>query len=294
MAGKTKPGDANEFPNRQTNKPTKRNQQANLAYIIYTSGSTGRPKGVLVNHASVVNLMVSQRRYFNIAQSDRVLQFSNICFDASVEQIFIALSSGSALVLVDRETLLDINAFESFLVAYSITHLHAVPSFLTHLPLDLHDLSHGLRRIIAGGDVCPVPLARRLSRYCTFYNEYGPTETTVTSIEMRIETVDENQSRVPVGKPIGNTGVYLLDKWKKIVPKGLAGELYIGGFGVARGYLNRPQLTAEKFDHDFKDFQDDRDLKMEKKEPSAFSAVIYKTGDLARWLSDGNLEFLGR
>ncbi|MCP5053662.1 MAG: amino acid adenylation domain-containing protein, partial [bacterium] len=257
--------------NQQTNKPT------NLAYLIYTSGSTGKPKGVLVEHASAVNLVTSQAHHFNILSSDRVLLFSSISFDASVEQVFVALSSGSVLVLIDRETLLDRSRFQDFLLTRSITHLHAVPSFLNHLPSDL-PVGHGLRRIIAGGDVCPVPLARRLSRYCAFYNEYGPTETTVTSIQLKVGHLDENLARVPVGKPTGNTTIYLIDKWYQPVPIGLAGELLIGGQGVTRGYLNRPELTAERFIDG----------------PFLQNGRLYRTGDLARWMGDGNIEFLGR
>ncbi|MCP5054886.1 MAG: amino acid adenylation domain-containing protein, partial [bacterium] len=264
---KTKPVDVYEFPNQQTN----------LAYIIYTSGSTGNPKGVLVEHTSAVNLVISQARYFNILPSDRVLQFSSTGFDASVEQIFISLSSGSVLVLIDRETLLDSRLFERFLLARGITHLHAIPSFLNNLPTKL-PIGHGIRRIIAGGDICPVPLARRLSRHCTFYNEYGPTETTVTSLLLKVGQLDENQGRVPVGKPIGNTTVYIIDKWRQVVPVGLAGNLFIGGKGVARGYLNRPELTAERFIIN----------------PYRQNKYLYHTGDLARWLPGGDIEFLGR
>lgn len=247
----------------------------NAAYVIYTSGSTGKPKGVLVEHFSVVNLIFSQKRYFNIDKKDRILQFSSICFDASVEQMFISLFSGSILVLIDNETLLHKDKFEKFISNLSITHIHAVPSFLNSI--NLED-SYNLRRIISGGDVCPVPLARKLSDYCDFYNEYGPTETTVTSIEMKIGDLDESLTRLPVGKPINNTTVYLFEKGMKFVPLGAAGELYIGGEGVARGYLNRPDLTFEKFIVN----------------PFKAGERLYRTGDLARWMPDGNIEFLGR
>ncbi|MCP5046012.1 MAG: amino acid adenylation domain-containing protein, partial [bacterium] len=252
---------------------------SDLAYIIYTSGSTGKPKGVMIEHVSVVNLVFTQRRRFGIDERDRVLQFSAIGFDASVEQIFIALSSGAGLVLVDKETLLDPLQFEAFVSMRSITHIHAVPSFLDTINIRY---SSSLKRIISGGDICPVSLAKRLSRFpgCDFYNEYGPTETTVTSVEMKIERVDEALQRLPIGRPVGNTQVYLLDKWDNPVPVGVAGEMVIGGAGVARGYLNRPELTKEKFEVRSSKF--------------ALSSPLYRTGDLARWLSDGNIEFLGR
>ncbi|MCP5046008.1 MAG: amino acid adenylation domain-containing protein, partial [bacterium] len=255
-----------------TSQPT--NRQTNLAYIIYTSGSTGYPKGVAVEHASVVNLVFSQIRRFAVDEKDRVLQFSSLAFDASVEQVFISLCSGAVLVLVDKDTLLDRDGFGEFLLRRSITHLHAVPSFLDTIELTP---AYPLKRIIAGGDICPLPLARRLSRpgLCEFYNEYGPTETTVTSLELMVGEDVARMRRLPIGRPIDNTVVYLLDKWKKPVPVGVVGELYVGGRGVARGYLNRPQLTAERFIY-------------------LFESLIYRTGDLGRWLTDGNIDFLGR
>ncbi|MCP5054888.1 MAG: amino acid adenylation domain-containing protein, partial [bacterium] len=269
-------------------------ESASPAYVIYTSGSTGRPKGVLVQHDSAVNLITSQLRHLPMDHTERVLQYSNIYFDASVEQIFTAFAGGGVLVLVGKDVLMEGKRFDLFLVDNCITHLNAAPSFLTHLELNFPG-SYSLRRIITGGDICPVPLARRLSRYCAFYNEYGPTETTVMMLRMRVEELPENLSHVPVGKPISNTAAYILDQWYNPVPIGLTGELYIGGDCMTRGYLNRPELTANKFDQDFKDWKDDQDLKKEKKETSAPSAVkLYRTGDLARWLEDGNIELLGR
>ncbi|UCH98534.1 MAG: amino acid adenylation domain-containing protein [Candidatus Aminicenantes bacterium] len=251
----------------------------NLAYVIYTSGSTGKPKGVLVEHASVVNLAYSQKNRFDMNEKDRVLQFSTICFDASVEQIFIALFSGAVLVLIDKVTLMDSSKFETYISNHSITHIHAVPSFLENMRLK--DTSQ-LKRVISGGDVCPVVLARKWCQCCDFYNEYGPTETTVTSIEIKVELVEETLPRLPIGSPINNTTVYLFDQWLKPVPLGVIGELYIGGAGVARGYLNAPELTAEKF------------LPDSYMSHMSYMSYIYKTGDLARWLWDGELEYLGR
>jgi amino acid adenylation domain-containing protein len=255
----------------------------NLAYVIYTSGSTGRPKGVAIRHFSVVNLAFSQKRYFNIIKEDRILQFSSMCFDASVEQVFISLFTGSCLVLVDKDTLLDSKKFEEFIAVQGITHLHAVPSFLNTMRLKG---TYNLKRIVAGGDICPVSLARKWGTQCEFYNEYGPTETTVTSVELKVSHVDDRWVRLPVGKPVGNTVVFLLDKGMKLTAPGLPGELYIGGDGLARGYLNRPELTAETFvSVSYKSYRTYR---------TYISKKIYKTGDLARWLPAGDLEFLGR
>lgn len=247
----------------------------NPAYVIYTSGSTGKPKGVLVEHSSVVNLVFCQKERFGINIHDRILQFSSICFDASVEQIFVALFSGAALVLTDTDTLLDNNKFEALVSSRSITHIHAVPGFLGNLRLK--DTSR-LKRVISGGDVCPVALAKKWSNHCDFYNKYGPTETTVTSIEKKIEDPDNALPRLSIGRPIYNTTVYLFDKWMRPVPLGATGELYIGGEGVARGYLNHPELTSEAFIPN----------------PLAAGERLYRTGDLALWRSDGDIEFLGR
>ncbi|MCP5048761.1 MAG: amino acid adenylation domain-containing protein, partial [bacterium] len=261
--------------NGKTLSPGQVNGGREVAYIIYTSGSTGRPRGVMVEHASVVNLAFSQKRHFNIKERERILQFSSISFDASVEQIFITLFSGAALVLMSKDNLMDARQFEIAVARYGITHIHAVPSFLKTLHWENQ---YQLKRMIAGGDICPVSLAREWHRKCDFYNEYGPTETTVTSIQVRIDILDDSTRKLPIGKPIDNTSVYILDRWERPVPVGVLGELYIGGDGVTRGYLNLVDLTAEKF----------------KPDPFSEGGRFYRTGDLVRWLSDGYIEFLGR
>ncbi|MCP4150510.1 MAG: amino acid adenylation domain-containing protein, partial [bacterium] len=233
----------NQHPAPSTPAPSTR-PESGLAYIIYTSGSTGRPKGVLIEHSSVVNLVISQARRFKIDTSERVLQFSSISFDASVEQIFISLSSGAVLVLVDKVILLGGNKFNDYVNKQAITHLDAVPAFLATLE---PDENRGLKRVIAGGDICPPELAGRWFSQCDFFNEYGPTETTVTSIELSVKETHLKTSSLSIGKPIDNTQVFILDKNSNLVPIGVTGELYIGGNGVACGYLNNPELTSEKF-----------------------------------------------
>ncbi|MDQ1352897.1 MAG: tyrocidine synthetase, partial [Acidobacteriota bacterium] len=267
-----------------------------LAYIIYTSGSTGRPKGVLVQHRSAVNLICNQDNFFKINKSDRILQFSTICFDASVEQIFTALSSGAVLVLIDKSTLLDVDKFEKFVFRHQVTHIHAVPSFLNGI-----HLRHApqLKRVVSGGDICPISLAEKWGRNCDFYNKYGPTETTVTSIEKLIKDTNTFASRLSIGKPIGNTIIYLLDRFRKPVPLGVIGELYIGGEGIARGYMNRPELTAERFILTRGAFEKaplapPKLLIINHSPFTTHHSPLYKTGDLARWLSNGNIDFLGR
>jgi amino acid adenylation domain-containing protein/non-ribosomal peptide synthase protein (TIGR01720 family) len=270
-----------------------------LAYVIYTSGSTGKPKGVLAQHSSVVNFVIAQKENFAISPGERVLQFTPICFDPAVEQIFIALCSGSALVLVKKDILMDNVKFEAFISTQMITHLHTVPSFLENMKLKS---TYSLNRVISGGDICPVSLARQWSQVCDFYNKYGPTETTITSIEFKVshgDRVDKTLARLPIGKPLANTYIFLLDQQMKLVPLGVAGELYIGGAGTARGYLNNPQLTAEKFDHDknnqkFLQGGPGGAVFSKSAPPGRRRPKIYKTGDLACWLADGNIEFLGR
>jgi amino acid adenylation domain-containing protein len=247
----------------------------NLMYCIYTSGSTGLPKGVLVEHTTVVNLVYAQKNEFKITPDERILQFSSISFDASIEQIWLAFLSGAALVIISQETLGDIKALEKYIVEKKVSHIHTVPAYLNELMID--DKRH-LKRIIAGGDLCPPYLAERWQAYCAFYNEYGPTETTVTSIEYKAHAKDGYNNFVPVGKPIANTRIYVLDDEKQPVPDGSLGEIYIGGDGVARGYLNRPELTAERFIAN----------------PFEPGQRMYRTGDLGRWLPDGNIEYVGR
>jgi amino acid adenylation domain-containing protein/non-ribosomal peptide synthase protein (TIGR01720 family) len=246
-----------------------------LAYVIYTSGSTGRPKGVLIEHRSVINLINAQSAYFNINSDERILQFSNYAFDASVEQVFLALLNGASLILFQEGLQYDIAAFEACLKEQKISHLHATPFFLENItPGNYPDL----KRVIAGGDVCRKELAAKWKNEVDFYNEYGPTETTVTAIEYHDTENGLERSIVPIGKPLANVSVYILDQNGVLCPQGIPGELYICGVQVARGYLNRPELTAERFIVN----------------PFGKGDRLYKTGDLARWLPDGNMEYLGR
>ncbi|ACU62619.1 non-ribosomal peptide synthetase [Chitinophaga pinensis] len=249
-----------------------------LCYVIYTSGSTGRPKGVMVAHQSVVQLITGQAKKFGIDQQEKILQFSNYSFDASVEQIFLALLNGATLILLAATDRLDSEKFERFLLNRRVTHLHATPGFLSTIRAGSYG---GLRRVIAGGDSCSAELARRWSAYADFYNEYGPTETTVTSIMYHLKKgTPFFQSSLPIGKPLTNINAYIVDNSGRLVPPGVTGELWLGGDQVARGYLNQQPLTVEKFViNPFDNMPEER---------------IYKTGDLAKWLPDGNIEFIGR
>jgi amino acid adenylation domain-containing protein len=247
----------------------------NAAYVIYTSGSTGIPKGVLLGHRGVCNVVAALVQRFAINRESCVLQFASLSFDASVEEIFTALTTGASLCLARRETLLSPRDLVELARAEKVTVATMPPSLLAVLSPEHFPM---LETICSAGERCPADVAARWSRGRRFVNGYGPTETTViaTTYEQGVERVGEP----PIGRPVSNTQLYLLDDALNLVPTGAAGELHIGGVGLARGYLGRPELTAEKFI------------------PNPFSAEpgarLYKTGDVARYLPDGNVRFLGR
>ncbi len=250
-------------------------QPHHLVYCIYTSGSTGNPKGVLVEHRNVVNLVWTQCVVYNITADERILQFNTITFDPSVEQFWIALLSGAALVVLNKASLNDIRGLEEYIIDKKITHVDTVPSYLAELSIS--DMSN-VKRVISGGESCSPSLAHRWKANGVFINAYGPTETTITSIAYKAQETDNYNTNVPIGRPVANTQVYILDEHLHLVPFGALGEICIGGDGVSRGYLNRPELTAEKFiDNIYKP-----------------GTLNYRTGDLGRWLSDGNMEYQGR
>lgn len=254
-------------------------EDTDLMYIIYTSGSTGKPKGVLLEHCSLVNFVLHQSREFNIREDDRILQFYSYCFDPSVEQIFLPLINGASCVLIPDITRRDEELFEAFLTKKQITHLQATPGFLNNLRADSYG---GLRRVIAGGEICSIGLFEKWKNLVKFYNKYGPTETAISATEFHCPP-DINTARatsIPIGRPVSNTRLYVLDENGGLVPVGVSGELYVGGIQLARGYLNQPALTQEKFIAD--PFLN---------EPGA---RVYKTGDRVRWLPDGNVEYIGR
>ncbi|MEH2366202.1 amino acid adenylation domain-containing protein [Nostoc sp.] len=245
----------------------------NLAYVIYTSGSTGTPKGVLIQHQGVCNLVQAQVKQFDVQQNSRVLQFASFSFDASVWEIFMALSSGASLYLGTQDSLRPGADLMQLLQEQSITHVTLPPTALTTLPKE--ELPN-LQTLIVAGEACNPKLMAEWSKGRRFFNAYGPTESTVCA------TVAEytGDTQLTIGRAIANTQIYILDQYQQPVPIGTPGELYIGGDGLARGYLNRPELTKEKFiPHPFEEAKGRR---------------LYKTGDLARFLPDGNIEFLGR
>ncbi|MFT6031180.1 MAG: amino acid adenylation domain-containing protein, partial [Oleiphilaceae bacterium] len=243
-----------------------------LAYIIYTSGSTGKPKGVQIEHASLMNLTVAQNQAYKLTQDDNVLLFSSLNFDASIFAITSALCSGSNLHIAPKEQLLG-DGLSNYLNDKKISWVLLPPSIASTLsPTALPNL----KTLIVGGEACGQSFAKEWADGRTLINAYGPTESTVWTTFCKLD----GAIPPPIGKPVANTQTYILDSNLKPVPIGVPGELHIGGDGLARGYLNQPELTTEKFI------------------PNPFStdssARLYKSGDLARYLPDGNIEFLGR
>ncbi|HKB24495.1 MAG TPA: amino acid adenylation domain-containing protein, partial [Methylomirabilota bacterium] len=261
-----------------------------LAYVIYTSGSTGRPKGVLVTHRSVVNHALAMAKRFDLRPSDRVLQFSTLSFDAAVEEIVPTWLTGAALILRPAGVTAGAD-FIQFIERGRVSVLDLPTAFwhawVTELAVSGASLPASLRLVVVGGEKAS---AERLATWrrlkgnrIRWINTYGPTETTVTATlyEPPMDALSgATMAGIPIGRPIANTRVYLLDRHRRPVPVGVTGEIYIGGAGVARGYLNQPALTAERF------------------VPDPFTknpeARLFRTGDLARHRPDGEIEFIGR
>ncbi|AUT02775.1 non-ribosomal peptide synthetase [Nostoc sp. CENA543] len=265
--------DAENFTGESTANPTPQSTPDHLAYVIYTSGSTGRPKGVMIEHRGLVNLTLAVDEVLQIQPQSRVLQFASFSFDASMWEIATTLSAGACLYLAQKYTLSPSQDLVNFLEACQISHVTLPPSVLSLLPqATLPDL----QVLVTGGETCPTELVTRWAKERRFFNGYGPTESTVCA---SIALCQPNGKKPLIGKPLSNLRIYLLDAQNQPLPPGIPGELCIAGVGLARGYLNRPQTTAQKF------------LEVE-----LFGKVerIYKTGDLARWRDDGNLEYLGR
>ncbi len=249
-----------------------------VAYIMYTSGSTGRPKGVAVPHRAIVRL-VRSTDYVQINDRDVFLQLAPVSFDASTFEIWAPLLNGAKLVVSPPE-MLSLEELGRVVRRNKVTMLWLTSGWFSQMVDDQLTSLQGLRYLLAGGDSLSVPhvvKAARELRYCQLINGYGPTEATTFTCCYAVPRSWPGGASVPIGRPIANTRVYILDSSLKPVAEGAAGELYIGGDGLACGYLNRPELNGLKFVR------------------SPFSdEPLYRTGDLARWLEDANIEFLGR
>jgi amino acid adenylation domain-containing protein len=248
-----------------------------LAYVIYTSGTTGVPNGVRLTHSGLVNMVTDQVRQFGIRKSDRVLQFASASFDASVSEIFMALCAGAQLLLPQRSIIRDQSQFMQYLHDAGVSVLTLPPSYLASI--DWHGLSC-LRVLISAGERLNAKAALELSTKLNFFNAYGPTECTVCATINKIEPAADKEALVSIGKPIANTAIYILDEALKLKPIGAVGEICIAGVGVGEGYLNQTALTAEKFVPD--------------PYGNRAGGMLYRTGDLGRWLPDGRIAYLGR
>ncbi|WP_338876064.1 non-ribosomal peptide synthase/polyketide synthase [Mycetohabitans endofungorum] len=253
-----------------------------LAYVIYTSGSTGTPKGVMVPHHAIARLVINNG-YVDIGTGDRVAFAANPAFDASTFEVWAPLLNGATVVVIDHDTVLMPAAFAHTLREQRISILWLTVGLFNQMAAQVDTAFSQLKALIVGGDVLDARLVAQVMRESPpeqLLNGYGPTESTTFATTYKITSVPERNASIPIGRPIANTRVYLLDAHGQPVPLGAVGELYIGGVGVARGYLNRPALTDERFVPD--PFSDDANER------------LYKTGDVARYLPDGNLEFVGR
>jgi amino acid adenylation domain-containing protein len=254
----------------------------NLAYILYTSGSTGQPKGVMVEHRGLCNAITWIIQTLELSAEDRCLLKTPITFDAAGRELFPTLLTGGTLVIAEADGHRDSCYLAATLRRAAISIFHCVPSLLQFLVEEpVFDNSLALRAVMCGGEALPTQLVTRFQSRskARLFNVYGPTETIIDSTCWLCEAANGGATS-PIGRPIPNARIYILDSALRPAPIGVAGELHIGGMGLARGYLNRPELTAAKFI------------------PDPFSvepgARLFKTGDLARYLPDGNIEFLGR
>ena len=250
-----------------------------LSYVIYTSGSTGRPKGVLVEHASFSNIVASFVASYALGPADRVLQQTTVTFDVSVNEIFPVLTAGGALILVPGQELLDFERLLALVSEEGVTILGAAPSVLARLNEAVGSELGRLRLILSGGEALSLVDVDRLLGLATLINGYGPTEATVCTLSYDLARFPgSGLERIPIGRPIANYEVFVLDRHGNCLEAGIPGELCVAGRGLARGYLGNPAATAEKF----------------VPHPLEPGARIYRTGDLARWLASGDVEFLGR
>lgn len=253
-----------------TTNPIKISNSNDLAYCIYTSGTTGKPKGVLIEHYGVANLVKYFINVHNVTYKDNVLQFASFSFDAMISEISMSLFTGATMYIISEKCKKDISEFEAYLQENKISIAILPPQFLSIIKLK------GLRTIITAGSETRSELVIQNKHIPVYSNDYGPTEATVCATYWKHKSSDEVPNKIPIGKPINNKKIYILDG-NQLCGIGVPGELCIAGVGLARGYLNRPELTNAKFVSN--PFGKGR---------------MYRTGDLAKWLPDGNIQYMGR
>jgi len=284
LAGSLPPGvrlvnldrDAAALAARPVSAPASGASPQSLAYIIYTSGSTGRPKGVMIEQRSLVQFVHSAARLYDITPSDRVLQFSAATFDVSVLEIFTTLAAGARLCMVRAETARHAAELAAAMRRERVTVTDIAPAMMALLPAeDFPDL----RTVLVGGEAFPASLVNHWNLAGRrFLNVYGPTETTI-AVTAHVAAPEPHEDRLPIGRPMANHQLWLVDPAGNLVPVGIPGEICVSGVGLARGYVGLPGLTAERFI------------------PSAFGSPgdrLYRTGDLGQWTSEGEIRFLGR
>ncbi|MEK6731279.1 MAG: amino acid adenylation domain-containing protein [Pseudomonadota bacterium] len=270
----------NLFDKESIQNPIHITEPHHLVYVIYTSGSTGEPKGVMIEHQSLCNQLCWLFDEFNFHTRDVLLQKTSYIFDASIWELFLPIVFGFKLVIAAQNIFESNDRLIKLIKKHKITTLQLVPSLLLKLLTDVEVSAFvSLQRIFSGGEVLTanlVDLFHRSFKTCRLYNLYGPTEATINTTSFFYPTNRVNE-KTSIGKPVANMALYVLGSNCRLLPSAIIGELYIGGISLARGYLNRSDLTAEKFI------------------PNPFGeGRLYKTGDLVRWLPDGNLEFIGR
>ncbi|WP_459209767.1 amino acid adenylation domain-containing protein [Aquimarina rhabdastrellae] len=242
-----------------------------LAYVIYTSGSTGKPKGVMIEHEGLYNTIAFHKDIIGFTEKDKCLQFTNMSFDPSFLEIFITLSSGASVYIIEEKMKRDANLLAKYINSNSISIAFLPPVILPSFLIE--DLKC-LKALITGGEAIALDMAKHFSKEINYFNAYGPTESSIIATIFN-GNIDD---KVPIGKPISNINIYILDDKGNLQPNGVIGEICISGIGLARGYLNRSELTKDKFIAN----------------PFSKGKRLYKTGDLGRWLPDGNIEFIGR
>ncbi|MBS7256341.1 non-ribosomal peptide synthetase [Flavobacterium branchiicola] len=269
-----------EFYSESKNYPLdnlQRNASLNhTAYVIYTSGSTGNPKGVVIEHAGIVNTILSQIDIFGIKECKNSLQFASFSFDASVSEIFITLLSGNTLFVLNEETRKDVKLLEKYIVENKI-EIATIPPALFKL-IEVNKLKD-LKVLVTAGEAAVYEKVVEYLNHGTFFNAYGPTETSICATIFKIEKGTKlSFTSIPIGKPIANTQVYVLNESLSPCPVGVSGELFVSGYGLARGYLYNQMMTDQKF------------------LPNPFRAgeLMYRTGDLVRKLPNGDIDYLGR